>query len=50
MWNPAAMAFGVGPLASMSAIDALTAHGSAALKQRIATNASNLARWSTSTS
>ena len=33
MWNAAAMAFGVGPLVSMSAIDALTAHGSAPLKR-----------------
>jgi alkylation response protein AidB-like acyl-CoA dehydrogenase len=33
MWNAAAMAFGVGPLVSMSAIDALTAHGSDALKR-----------------
>jgi len=32
MWNAAAMAFGVGPLVSMSAIDALTAHGSDTLK------------------
>jgi 3-(methylsulfanyl)propanoyl-CoA dehydrogenase len=33
MWNAAAMAFGVGPLVSMSAIDALTAHGSEPLKR-----------------
>jgi acyl-CoA dehydrogenase len=33
MWNAAAMAFGVGPLVSMSAIDALTAHGSGPLKR-----------------
>jgi len=33
MWNAACMAFGLGPLVSMSAIDAFTAHGSAALKR-----------------
>ena len=33
MWNGANMAFGVGPLVGMSAIDALTAHGSDALKR-----------------
>jgi acyl-CoA dehydrogenase len=33
MWNAAAMAFGVGPLVSMSAIDAFTAHGSEPLKR-----------------
>ncbi|HMK70568.1 MAG TPA: acyl-CoA dehydrogenase family protein, partial [Xanthobacteraceae bacterium] len=33
MWNGANMAFGVGPLVGMSAIDALTAHGSEALKR-----------------
>ena len=33
MWNGAAMAFGVGPLLTMAAIDALAAHGSAALKR-----------------
>jgi len=32
MWNAASMAFGVGPLVGMSAIDAFTAHGSEALK------------------
>ena len=33
MWNAASMAFAVGPLVGMSAIDALTAHGSEALKR-----------------
>jgi alkylation response protein AidB-like acyl-CoA dehydrogenase len=33
MWNAAAMAFGVGPLLTMAAIDALHAHGSEALKR-----------------
>jgi acyl-CoA dehydrogenase len=33
MWNAASMAFGVGPLVGMSAIDALVAHGSDALQQ-----------------
>ena len=33
MWNAASMAFGVGPLVSMSAIDAFTAHGSEPLKR-----------------
>jgi 3-(methylsulfanyl)propanoyl-CoA dehydrogenase len=33
MWNAASMAFGVGPLVGMSAIDALVAHGSDALKR-----------------
>ncbi|EJW09941.1 Acyl-CoA dehydrogenase [Rhodovulum sp. PH10] len=32
MWNGASMAFGVGPLLTMSAIDLLAAHGSEALK------------------
>jgi acyl-CoA dehydrogenase len=32
MWNAASMAFGVGPLVGMSAIDAFTVHGSDALK------------------
>jgi alkylation response protein AidB-like acyl-CoA dehydrogenase len=32
MWNAANMAFAVGPLVGMSAIDALTTHGSEALK------------------
>ena len=34
MWNAASMAFAVGPLVGMSAIDALTAHGSDELKRR----------------
>jgi acyl-CoA dehydrogenase len=33
MWNGACMAFGVGPLLTMGAIDALNAHGSDTLKQ-----------------
>ncbi len=33
MWNAASMAFGLGPLLTMSAIDALDAHGSEELKQ-----------------
>jgi acyl-CoA dehydrogenase len=33
MWNAASMAFGVGPLLTMGAIDALNAHGSAELKR-----------------
>ncbi len=33
MWNSAAMAFGVGPLLTIAAIDALDAHGSEALKR-----------------
>ena len=33
MWNGACMAFGVGPLLTMGAIDALNAHGSDALKR-----------------
>jgi acyl-CoA dehydrogenase len=33
MWNSAAMAFGLGPLLTMAAIDALAAHGSDALKR-----------------
>jgi acyl-CoA dehydrogenase len=33
MWNSASMAFGVGPLVSMSAIDAFSAHGSEPLKR-----------------
>jgi alkylation response protein AidB-like acyl-CoA dehydrogenase len=32
LWNSAAMAFGLGPLLTMSAIEALAAHGSEALK------------------
>jgi acyl-CoA dehydrogenase len=32
MWNGAAMAFGVGPVLTMAAIDGLAAHGSGALK------------------
>ena len=34
MWNSASMAFGLGPLLTMAGIDALTAHGSEALKIR----------------
>jgi alkylation response protein AidB-like acyl-CoA dehydrogenase len=33
MWNAASMAFGVGPMLTMAAIDALAAHGSDALKR-----------------
>jgi 3-(methylsulfanyl)propanoyl-CoA dehydrogenase len=33
MWNSASMAFGIGPVLTMAAIDALAAHGSEALKQ-----------------
>ena len=33
MWNAASMAFGVGPLLTMAAIDALQAHGSETLKR-----------------
>ncbi len=33
MWNGASMAFGIGPIITMGAIDALAAHGSEALKQ-----------------
>jgi acyl-CoA dehydrogenase len=33
MWNAASMAFGLGPLLTMGAIDALDAHGSEALKR-----------------
>jgi len=33
MWNGACMAFGVGPLLTMGAVDALNAHGSDALKR-----------------
>jgi acyl-CoA dehydrogenase len=33
MWNAACMAFGLGPLVSMSAIDAFSAHGSETLKR-----------------
>jgi acyl-CoA dehydrogenase len=33
MWNSAAMAFGLGPVLTMAAIDALVAHGSDALKR-----------------
>jgi acyl-CoA dehydrogenase len=33
MWNAASMAFAVGPLVGMSAIDAFTVHGSAELKR-----------------
>ncbi len=35
MWNSAAMAFGIGPVLTMAAIDALTAHGSDALNAPI---------------
>jgi alkylation response protein AidB-like acyl-CoA dehydrogenase len=33
MWNSAAMAFGLGPLLTIAAVDALAAHGSEALKK-----------------
>src|SRR5215470_13941539 len=33
MWNSASMAFGIGPVLTMAAIDALATHGSDALKQ-----------------
>jgi acyl-CoA dehydrogenase len=33
MWNAASMAFGIGPVLTMAAIDALAAHGSQTLKQ-----------------
>ncbi len=33
MWNAASMAFGIGPVLTMGAIDALATHGSDALKQ-----------------
>ncbi len=33
MWNSAAMAFGLGPLLTMAAVDALVAHGSEELKR-----------------
>jgi acyl-CoA dehydrogenase len=33
MWNSASMAFGIGPVLTMAAIDALAAHGSEPLKQ-----------------
>jgi alkylation response protein AidB-like acyl-CoA dehydrogenase len=33
MWNAASMAFGIGPVLTMAAIDALAAHGSEALKR-----------------
>src|SRR5690349_5541917 len=33
MWNSASMAFGIGPVLTMGAIDALASHGSNALKQ-----------------
>jgi len=33
MWNSASMAFGIGPVLTMAAIDALAAHGSDTLKQ-----------------
>ncbi|MBX6327698.1 MAG: acyl-CoA dehydrogenase [Pseudolabrys sp.] len=34
MWNSASMAFGIGPVLTMAAVDALNAHGSEELKQR----------------
>src|SRR6202162_2037041 len=34
MWNSASMAFGIGPVLTMAAIDALAQHGSEALKQK----------------
>jgi alkylation response protein AidB-like acyl-CoA dehydrogenase len=33
MWNAASMAFGIGPVLTMAAVDALAAHGADALKQ-----------------
>ena len=33
MWNAASMAFGIGPVLTMAAVDALAAHGSDALKR-----------------
>src|SRR5207302_2117278 len=33
MWNSAAMAFGLGPVLTMGAVDALVAHGTDALKR-----------------
>ncbi|HVX98702.1 MAG TPA: acyl-CoA dehydrogenase [Pseudorhodoplanes sp.] len=33
MWNSASMAFGIGPVLTMAAVDALAAHGSEVLKQ-----------------
>ena len=35
MWNSAAMAFAVGPLLTIAAVDALYAHGSEALKRNL---------------
>src|SRR3984957_17591534 len=32
MWNAASMAFGIGPMLTMAAVDSLAAHGSAELK------------------
>ncbi|HEY7998269.1 MAG TPA: acyl-CoA dehydrogenase [Pseudolabrys sp.] len=34
MWNAASMAFGIGPVLTMAAVDALAAYGAADLKQR----------------
>ena len=34
MWNSASMAFGIGPVLTVGAIEALNAHGSGALKQK----------------
>jgi alkylation response protein AidB-like acyl-CoA dehydrogenase len=34
MWNSASMAFGIGPVLTMAAVDALAAYGADALKQR----------------
>jgi acyl-CoA dehydrogenase len=34
MWNSASMAFGIGPVLTMAAVDALAAHGTDALKQK----------------
>ena len=39
MWNSASMAFAVGPLLTIAAIDALYAHGSEALKQQLSEKA-----------
>ena len=39
MWNSASMAFGIGPVLTMAAIEALHAHGSEALKKQISRQA-----------
>ena len=45
MWNSAAMAFGLGPLLTMAAIDALVAHGSDELKGPICPSSSPANGW-----